>query len=133
MKCPSCGKDCPDEDRFCGGCGVRLSVEAGTAAVDDMILELRRAIAERPRDADAHYNLGIAYLYRGMFAEAASALQAVTELTPDFADAWERLGLALIKLQRPRDALTPLRRALELDPLRQNVARAIQSIEGRNT
>ena len=131
MKCPSCGKECPDEDQFCGGCGARLDAESVSGAVDDMILELRRAIAERPQDADAHYNLAIAYLYRRMFTEAAGALKTVVELTPDYADAWERLGLALIKLQRLDEALAPLRKALELDPGREKVARAIRSIESR--
>lgn len=131
MKCPSCGKECPDENQFCGGCGARLDGEPASGAVDEMILELRRAIARRPQDADAHYNLAIAYLYRRMFAEAAGVLETVVELTPDYADAWERLGLALIKLDRLDEALVPLRKALELDPGRENVTRAIQSIESR--
>lgn len=130
MKCPSCGKECPDEDKFCGACGARLN-GTSTGAVDDMILELRKAVAEKPRDADMQYNLALAYLYRGMFAEAAATLEIVVELVPDFPDAWEQMGLALIKLQRLDEALVPLRRALELDPTRENVASAIRSIESR--
>ncbi len=131
MKCPSCGKECPDEDKFCGACGARLDGAPATGAVDDMIVELRKAAADKPRDADVHYNLALAYLYRGMFAEAAMTLERVVELIPDLPDAWEKLGLALIKLQRMDEALAPLRRALELDPTRENVARAIRGIESR--
>ena len=30
MKCPSCGKDNPDNTQFCGGCGVSLSASTPT-------------------------------------------------------------------------------------------------------
>lgn len=55
-------------------------------------------------------------LQAGRFAEAASRYEALLAATPDHAPALAQLGLALCRMDRLRDALPYLRRALEIDP-----------------
>ena len=92
-----------------------------------MIQDARLAVALRPQDSGAHYDLANA-LHRHGMAEAADApppalLEAETEyrraiaLRPEFARAWENLGLLLLNgLARPDEALRAFQEALRLQP-----------------
>jgi predicted O-linked N-acetylglucosamine transferase (SPINDLY family) len=52
----------------------------------------------------------------GHFEEARSAAHRAVELAPNFADAWNNLGSALVKLRRNDHALAAYDRAAELNP-----------------
>lgn len=96
------------------------------------IKELLEVARLAPNDAEAWAVLGELYLAQGRTTEAIDALtrwaaapasvspaffQTITgghELTPDAAAA--RLGEALIRAGRPREAITAIRRSLTLDP-----------------
>ena len=67
--------------------------------------------------AEAHYQLGVLYGRQSRWKPAIHALQTAIKLTPDFADAYIRLGEAhLIGMANAKAAVNPLQRALQLQP-----------------
>ena len=78
---------------------------------------LRRAIALNPHTQNVHLNLGMTLYYQGLYEEALDAARVAVEQRPDFALAHVNLGLALNALGRSEEAGTPLRRALDLNPV----------------
>lgn len=80
---------------------------------------LRRVLPER----------AIALAMQNRWSEAADVNRKIIELYPNDADAYNRLGKALMEMGRYRDALATYQRAIELDPnniiARKNVERLI--------
>ena len=67
--------------------------------------------------AEAHYQLGVLYGKQSQWKPAIHALQNAINLTSNFADAHVRLGEAhLIGMANAKDAVEPLKRALQLQP-----------------
>src|SRR5690349_19984686 len=58
----------------------------------------------------------IALAMQSRWSEAADVNRKIIELYPNDADAYNRLGKALLEMGRYRDALTTYRKAVELDP-----------------
>jgi tetratricopeptide (TPR) repeat protein len=126
MKCPTCQHDVDEADRFCRNCGAALTPGARrppgpaptsrSATVADMASEYAATLADAPEDATTQYNLALALLYQGNYAEAAANLAAVVEKEPEFIDAYERLALALQKLGDTAGAVAALEKAIRLDP-----------------
>ena len=69
-------------------------------------LRLRRVLPER----------AIALAMENSWSEAADINRKIIELYPNDADAYNRLGKALLEMGRYRDALATYKRAVELDP-----------------
>ena len=81
------------------------------------IESLRAAVEFDPDHADAHCELGEAYLIGTASSSAAlDPLQRAAELEPNHPRARRLLGLALLRLHRLPDAEENLRRAVEADP-----------------
>ena len=92
--------------------------------------ELARQLAGRGQDADAHRTLaagrttdaqtlialGTVDYDRQRYVLAENAYRKAIETAPDMAQAWEKLGHVLVKMQRDDEAATALDRALALDP-----------------
>jgi tetratricopeptide (TPR) repeat protein len=114
--------------KFCGECGARLQATRGTATVAEMLAEYAKRVADKPADADAQYNLGLARLYQGQFEAAREAFAAVIELEPEFADAHLRLAECCVQLGRREEALTALQRAAELAPSDAKIREALQRL-----
>jgi len=74
------------------------------------------AVANAPRNARAHYNLGVALAKCGRVEEALTYSRKALEIEPDFAEAYNNLGTALGQCGRFDEAITCLRRALEIKP-----------------
>ncbi len=75
----------------------------------------RQKVQETPADAQAHFELGIEEL--DTFHDPAAALacfERVIGLAPDSHRAWAFAGIALVRLERFREALTYLKRAEQL-------------------
>lgn len=70
------------------------------------LARLRRVLPER----------AIALAMQSRWSEAADINRKIIELYPNDADAYNRLGKALMEMGRYRDALSTYRRAIELDP-----------------
>jgi tetratricopeptide (TPR) repeat protein len=133
MNCPACDREISAEDAFCKHCGQRLGGpprQSRSATVDDMEREYRQWLAEKPQDADAHYNVGLANLYSGNYAEAAEAFTVVIELLPEDAAGYEKLAVSLAKLRRYDDALVHARQASRLDPECEAIRRLLRALGG---
>jgi tetratricopeptide (TPR) repeat protein len=77
---------------------------------------LKRMVTDNPRDANAFYLLGIAYMKKQMYPEAIEALTKVTELTPSFAGSFHQLGLCYQQQHEKERALQYFEKALERKP-----------------
>jgi Tetratricopeptide repeat/Glycosyltransferase family 9 (heptosyltransferase) len=93
---------------------VRVPLEAGRS--DEAIALLKQAVASGADDAFFLYVLGNCQFKAGDYAEAAAALTASVRLLPTQAEAFNDLAAALFVLGRDAEALTCLRRALDLRP-----------------
>jgi tetratricopeptide (TPR) repeat protein len=80
--------------------GFRRSMEAATI---------------NPRDASAHYQLGLIYQYRRQYAEAISRFQKAIEIADDETDAHFQLGRIAREQNRLQDAINHFGVVLEQD------------------
>jgi len=83
---------------------------------DAAIEILKRMVTDNPRDANAFYLLGIAYMKKQTYPEAIKALTKVTELTPPFAGSFHQLGLCYQQQNEKERALQYFEKALERKP-----------------
>jgi len=72
--------------------------------------------AGRATDARTLIAVGLADYNRQRYVLAEDAFRKATEAAPDMAQGWEKLGLALVRMQRDDEAGPALERALVLDP-----------------
>src|SRR5437868_1811239 len=86
-----------------GGSKVRQTVMQNQT--DDRV-RLRRVLPEK----------AIALAMQNRWSEAADVNRKIIELYPNDADAYNRLGKALMEMGRYRDALGTYKKAVELDP-----------------
>ena len=75
-----------------------------------------RLIADAPNFAEAYNQRAFVYFLQGRFAESAEDCQRVLARNPFHIGAIEGLAKCQLGLNRPRDALKSLRRALKLRP-----------------
>jgi tetratricopeptide (TPR) repeat protein len=93
----------------------------------------KKIVADDSQNHAAFYNLGRAYNKLNEDEEAAKALRQAVKLNPDDTDYQTELGAILIKLAQYRDAIPPLKKALELDPENSRAADLLDDAEaGRN-
>jgi tetratricopeptide (TPR) repeat protein len=83
---------------------------------DGAITLAKGLLATDPRNANALFVLGLAYVGKQMYREAADALTQVTELQPAFAGAHFELGVCYRNLRDTPRALAAFEKSLELDP-----------------
>jgi serine/threonine protein kinase/tetratricopeptide (TPR) repeat protein len=92
----------------------------GLALIDDgqndaALLELRAAVARRPRRAVNQYYQGWGLLNAARYQEAIAPLKAATELRPSFESAWVNLGRAYLGVGDWEKSIGSSLRALELN------------------
>ena len=83
----------------------------------DAVRDWQTALTDKPDNAIALSNLGMAALEEKRWQEAEAYLQKAIELRPRFAGPHGHLGQMYVALQRPSDAERELRRAVEISPL----------------
>ncbi|NDC00249.1 MAG: tetratricopeptide repeat protein [Verrucomicrobia bacterium] len=66
--------------------------------------------------AEDRMDAGHAALAMGEMAEAAEHYREATCLDPDLPDAWQALGMALVKLEKPQEAIAALQKLVQLRP-----------------
>ena len=77
---------------------------------------LREVIAARPKNARAHYNLGIALAEQGQRAEAIAHLREALRWDPQYAEAHGNLSLLLAQQGQREEAVVHYTEALRLNP-----------------
>jgi membrane associated rhomboid family serine protease/Flp pilus assembly protein TadD len=85
---------------------------------DRAIEEFNRAIASDPAFAQAHHELGVAYLRQDNYEQAINALKKSLELKPEAgvrATAYHNLGQAYLALSRDEEAIDAFNQSLQLD------------------
>jgi hypothetical protein len=151
--CARCGEPVPDENGKLpkrhpldgmgsrgGAVGPRRVEEAAertgpaqpwlpTQAVEDIVLEYRNRLNDKPQDTDARYNLGLAYFHAGLWEKAAGALQQVVAELPGYADAWTRLAICRARLAETDAALEAAREAVRLEPEGRGPRRILEQLE----
>jgi tetratricopeptide (TPR) repeat protein len=76
----------------------------------------RRAIELDPADPVLYFNLANAHYALGQFEESVAAFLQATKRDTQYAEAWNGLGCVWSALQRPKEAIVALRRAVQLVP-----------------
>jgi tetratricopeptide (TPR) repeat protein len=69
-----------------------------------------------PRDARSRHNLGVLYFQGRRYERALAELAESVAIDPDRTDAQYFLGLSLLKLNRPAEAIEPLARVVAAKP-----------------
>jgi protein O-GlcNAc transferase len=77
---------------------------------------LVQAAEREPRNADAHFNLGLWHHQVGRLAEAEQAYRAALSLRDPFAKAWNNLGNVLDEEGRPTEAVAAFQKAIDQQP-----------------
>ena len=83
----------------------------------DAIALYEKAISLNPRDADSMNDLGLAYFYVGQPGKALASLSNATTADPGYQHAWLSTGYILLSLQHYDEAVAPLQKARDLDPM----------------
>jgi cytochrome c-type biogenesis protein CcmH/NrfG len=87
-----------------------------TAVYHDSMTLWTDTVVANPHSWMAHTNLGKEYWLRGEMSEAEAQYRLATEQTPPHAEAWWILGQFYRTVNRPFEAETAYRKALEIDP-----------------
>ena len=97
-------------------------------------IEAYKKILDRnPEDDAALYNLGRAYNKLNEDEDAAKALKQAVKIKADDTEYQTELGSILIKLAQYREAIPPLKKALELDPENARAAGLLEDAEAGRT
>jgi tetratricopeptide (TPR) repeat protein len=83
---------------------------------DTAISKLKAILDKNPKDSNALYIVGMAYLKKKMWPEAISPLLQVVDLSPKFAAAYYQLGVCYQQQKEPQKALEYYQKATDLDP-----------------
>jgi hypothetical protein len=92
-----------------------LTIQRNAIWQDDVSI-YRDTLRYRPSDHKLHYNLGNAYLRRGMFTEASKEYSIAIEGSPGYAYALNNLGLALEEQGDTREAQKHYEKAIVSNP-----------------
>ncbi len=106
---------------------IQSDTDPGTFASDDKnalrsqkaflkaVEAYKKWVAANPNDDVAYFNLGRSYSKLNKDDEAETALRQATKLKPDDSEYLTELGSILIRLAKYHEAITPLKKAMEID------------------
>jgi tetratricopeptide (TPR) repeat protein len=100
-----------DEEKY-----IKALDETRSGRLYDAIGTWKEVIADEPRCALAHFNLGQLYDKLNMFAEAMDRYEAACRFEPGKADHHANLGGVYLKMGMVKDAMRELKDALGKDP-----------------
>ena len=84
--------------------------------LDESIAHCRKALETDPKNASAHNDLGVLYLNDGQTEKALAEFRQAVVLQPRMAMAHINESFALLALERPGEAESSVRKALEIAP-----------------
>jgi tetratricopeptide (TPR) repeat protein len=97
--------------------GVKDAAEKVKAGDYDAAISKLKAILDKsPKDSNALYIIGMAYLKKKMWPEATQSFLQVVDLSPTFAAVYYQLGLCYQQQKELDKALEYDQKAMELDP-----------------
>jgi Flp pilus assembly protein TadD/peroxiredoxin len=76
----------------------------------------RQALAKRPDDPDAYYNLGTLALRSNDFQQARLYLEQTLKFRPNYPEAWNNLGMIAAQQGQPDQAIQSFRQSVQLRP-----------------
>jgi len=83
---------------------------------DEAVECFQKAIAIKPNDAKAYYNLGIAYSEKGLLDEAMAEFKKAISINPNFAEAHNNLGTVYGKRGMIDEEISEYEKAIALNP-----------------
>ncbi len=102
---------------------VSFSHDIFFAVAEEIIKENSRAIDTykqavriNPDDAEAHYNLGVAYGDSGMYKEAIEEYKQAIRINPDYAEAHHDLGVIYGDFGMHKEAIEAFKQAIRIKP-----------------
>lgn len=98
-------------------------------AFEKAVEAYKKLLAANPKDDAAQFNLGRAYNRLNKDEQAEDAFRLAVKEKPDDTEYQTELGGILVKLAKYREALTPLKKALELDPENSRAANLLEDAE----
>ena len=84
--------------------------------LDEAAQAFQQAIAEKPDDPEALYNLGTVYLRRNSLIEAEQYLEEAVNLRPNYPEAWNNLGMIAAQEGDDPKAIASFEKSLDLRP-----------------
>jgi tetratricopeptide (TPR) repeat protein len=93
----------------------------------------KKWVANNPNDDAAYFNLGRSYNKLNQDAEAEKTLRQAVKLKGDNTEYQTELGAILVKLAKYREAIDPLKKALDLDPYNSRAADLLDDAEAGRT
>jgi len=87
-RCPKCGAHCETEDRYCGQCGVQLSLGGRSGAYTQKELSIN----------DIRLNLGVVYMKKGNYQSACEVFEKILRENPGHVRAQQLLEESRQKL-----------------------------------
>lgn len=93
---------------------VQAMLQSGR--IKDALPFLEAMVETNKQDAEAFYNLGIAYSELGRYEDAVMRLKKAVEYDPNHSNAWVGIGIAYVRLKRTEDAVDALNKAINLNP-----------------
>ena len=93
-----------------------LAPTAQVATYAGAIEDAREEVRRNPDDAEAHYNLGIAYGESSKWKEEIEAYKQAIKINPDFANAYFGLGAVYVFSNDRASALEQYKILKNLDP-----------------
>ena len=87
-----------------------------TSRYSEALVANQKALALSPKDARAHYNLGITLKSLGRLAECESSFKRAITLDPNFIDAHNNLSVILQELGKLEEAEATCKQAIEMNP-----------------
>jgi tetratricopeptide (TPR) repeat protein len=95
---------------------VAMEKEKEPAALEKALAELDALVAQKPRQADAHYARGWVLSHLGRNDPAVAAYDRAFELDRKLAEAPYNAGVVLARAGKPKEAVARFDRALAADP-----------------
>jgi len=96
--------------------GKQLGEKEGN--IPAAIAVLKQSLEYRQDDPETYRLLGVAYGFNGQLTEARASFEKVVGMSPENADGWYNLGVALMQMGETDDGQKAMQKARELDPVR---------------
>jgi len=81
--------------------------------VDSLIVQLERLVEKEPKNYEAYFNLGVAYLNKNMIEKSIESYKKAISIKPDFAEAHNNLGILYYSQGKLDEAITELESAVK--------------------